>query len=44
MERKTNGQSTNPRQLRRKRRKTTMIDGVGDMRMIMSMMTVNGLR
>jgi hypothetical protein len=42
--RKTNGQNTKPRQRRRIRRKTTMIDGVGDMVTIMSMMTVNGSR
>jgi hypothetical protein len=33
-----------PRQQRRIRRKTTMIDGVGDMGTIMSKMMVNGLR
>ncbi len=43
-ERKTNGQSTKPRQRRRIRRKTTMIDGVGNMGTIMSKMMVNGLR
>ena len=43
-ERKTNGQSTKPRQQRRIRRIATMIDGVGDMGTIMSTMTVIGLR
>ena len=43
-ERKTNGRSTKSRQRRRIRRKTMMIDGVGDMGTIMSKMTVNGLR
>ena len=43
-ERKKNGQSTKPRQQKRIRRKTTMIDGVGDMGTIMSRMTVNGSR
>ena len=43
-ERKTNGQSTKPRHWRRIRKKTTTtIDGVGDMEMIMSNMTANGL-
>jgi hypothetical protein len=42
--RKTNGQSTKQRQQRRIRRKTVMIDGVGDMGTIMSKMMVNGLR
>ena len=43
-ERKTNGQITKPRQQRRIRRKTTMIDGVGYMGTITSTMTVNESR